>query len=251
MTFSDVIIIYLACGTPYGVHFFLKNRNNLNLSWLKALLVTCLWIPFALLQLHPYVTDRLTLNKKSASGPPHLPGESTLDVMKKEFERFLPDNYSTSAVFNFRDILESYSGLTAALTAASLPQTELSTPEIFSISGHSSADVGAVCLSRRNLSRLISHQKNSKFVFLGEIKSIFGATVYRSEFGEHTLQFFKLIGDAEAFELISEYLHTQSQPAAEEESSTWNLEQQKPLILKKSTQDMKSLTATAGLLKKN
>src|SRR5688572_2946946 len=87
---NDFLIIYLACGAPFGVYYFFDKRNALpsNRLWLKTFLMVFFWIPFAL--------KMLVINKKRTKGLKRVFAEqSVLDFdsddkifsIQKEFEK--------------------------------------------------------------------------------------------------------------------------------------------------------------------
>ena len=49
MNWNDLIIIYLACGAPFAVYYYLQNRNlnEKNYLYLKTLFRFLVWIPDA------------------------------------------------------------------------------------------------------------------------------------------------------------------------------------------------------------
>jgi hypothetical protein len=49
MNLTDFLIIYFACGAPFGVYYFLQNRSDSVSSklWLNAFFTFAFWIPIA------------------------------------------------------------------------------------------------------------------------------------------------------------------------------------------------------------
>ncbi|MEO6588731.1 MAG: hypothetical protein ABIP06_05335, partial [Pyrinomonadaceae bacterium] len=59
MNLFDAIIIYLACGAPFGVYYFVNHRLLNNRVFFKTVLILLCWLPFAILLFQRHITKKL------------------------------------------------------------------------------------------------------------------------------------------------------------------------------------------------
>ena len=104
MSLTDFIIIYLACGTPFGVYHFIDNRKS-NSHWLKSLLTVFVWIPYALRLLREKFTGHFSQLNSGKTKNPSLENEVTLEKTKKELERLLIKEIKRFSTFEFRETI--------------------------------------------------------------------------------------------------------------------------------------------------
>src|SRR5688572_11288031 len=117
MNLRDLLIIYLACGAPFGVYYFLQNRNRIETKflWLKSLLRFVVWIPFAfrmiarnsfLTKLYNDSFDKLTETD--------LKTELEIEEIKKSLERMVSAAAALPfSIYEFREAFDRYVGLSA------------------------------------------------------------------------------------------------------------------------------------------
>jgi len=166
----DLFIIYLACGAPFGVYYFFQNRTpaKSKLLWCKTFLNFFFWIPFAFLLLRRSEIFRnlslFVLDKLLIKNPEQ---DLNLHPTVKQIERVFLKSSLEISVYEFREIIERYIGLTIAgqKDAAQISDAET---EFFHISRaeNKNIELGAICLNRRNRKRLFLHQTEARKDFL-------------------------------------------------------------------------------------
>lgn len=172
----DLFIIYLACGAPFGVYYFFQNRAPVksNLLWFKTFLNFFFWIPFAFLLLRRNKSfTTLSLFGSDKSALENSEQEANLHPTVKQIERvFLESNLEIS-VYEFREIIERYIGLTIAYQTDAAQISDAET-ELFRISRakNKNIELGAICLNRRNRKRLVRHQTEARKDFLQLINQL-------------------------------------------------------------------------------
>jgi hypothetical protein len=179
MHWSDLLIIYLSCGAPFGVYFFLQSRKR-GISTgllLRAGAATLFWIPFAYLLWRKNVAKRLTKKEFFLPNPEISLLEQQISVLQEQIlQAFIELNSKTGQklhFFAFRDVLERYAGLTLAVKADENSVGE-SDFEIFRIAGRKKKELplAGKCLAKRNSMRLISHQSKSCEDFLNHLAKL-------------------------------------------------------------------------------
>jgi hypothetical protein len=152
MDFTEIIIVYLALGSPFGVYYYLQNH-----SIIKAVCVLLLWIPYAYTLSQGKVTnllpnDEFVVNFKLVS------------IYKKLIEQYLSKNLPQFSIFETREVLERYIGLT--LSQKESNEIGKNETEIFQIAGSKNVKLGGICLHRRNQTKLNYHQTLARRDFL-------------------------------------------------------------------------------------
>jgi hypothetical protein len=159
MNFSDIIIVYLTLGSPFGVYYYLQNR-----SVLMAFVVALLWIPFSIKLLQSKITKALTINEFDVKF------NSVSDV-KKNLEQLLHENDTQLSIFEIREVLERYIGLTISANQKT-DEIGNNETEIFRIADFANVKLGGICLHRKNQSKLLYHQTLAKKDFLKLISNL-------------------------------------------------------------------------------
>jgi hypothetical protein len=173
MHWTDLLIIYLSCGAPFGVYFFLQNRKKYDLSrlLLSSGAAGLFWIAYAYLLWRKNIAKRLTGKENSSKKPEISLLEQQISVLQEQIlQAFIDLNAKTPlkpGFFAFRDVLERYSGLTLAIRAEETIAGE-SDFEVFRIAGRKKKELplAGKCLARKNSMRLKSHQCNAREDFL-------------------------------------------------------------------------------------
>lgn len=152
MNFFDIFIIYLACGAPFGVYYFLNHRKHQPHAFLKTILISLFWVPFAYGLLQRYVTKKLP--NPIFSKNDILREEEILET-KKHLENIFVKNKSGIPIFELREIFDRYIGLTDSV----LNQDESveTNSEFFEIAGNENANLATKCYQRRNRKLLFFH----------------------------------------------------------------------------------------------
>jgi len=153
MNFSEAIIIYLSCGAPFGVYYFVNQRNRYKSVLIQTIFITVFWIPFA-----------FGLLKKNFGGNSRASGHSKkiasqdqeiLNAKKNLEKAFLKSNAGIS-VFEIREVLDRYIGL--SVSAIDEDKTDFSDPQFFEAAGNQNAQLALKCFQRRNRKLLYFHQ---------------------------------------------------------------------------------------------
>jgi hypothetical protein len=256
MNLYDFIIIYLACGAPLGVYYFLQHRKTSDFKHLrlKSLLNFLFWMPFAFRLLRRNAIFTSLYNKVFAgNAASDAEIEKNIRSLQKRLERiYLPSRLKIS-IYEFREILERYIGLTrSGQIENNFSQTARPESEIFRISGHKNSSLGAICLNRRNRKRLSFHQTEARRDFLALLDELFDSGSDSENLYRAAIEFVTALGDAEALDSIKRIfdLEPQSRHAASvknAETEKWKAERQPPLITRPDSPRLKALAATMNL----
>lgn len=201
MNISDFIVIYLACGAPFAVYFFLQNRKKFaaDILWLKSLLTVFVWIPYAFRLLHDFTTTKSRLRQLKTTASL----DEKLRRMEKSFLEFRAESPGAISAFELREVLERYRGLTLAeRSGESSPGA--AEREFFRVSLRSNHELGAKCLRRRAARRLAAHQAAARRDFLRTIADLFVSVRDPEDFINLTLRFVETLDDSEARQSLPE-----------------------------------------------
>ncbi len=172
MNSFDFLIIYLTCGAPLGVFYFLQNRKEQNgiRLWLKTFFTFIFWLPFGFrLLLQNKVNKKLFTNIKIFSKSQKA--ETEIFLFQKQLEEILQKSNLQISIFELREVIERYVGLTLAKDCENAKTTETE-KEVFQIANSRNVEIGAICLNRRNLKRLTLHQIQARQDFFQVISQL-------------------------------------------------------------------------------
>jgi hypothetical protein len=246
----EIFILYLACGAPFGVYFYFQNRNS-RAAVLKAFLTVVVWIPYALRLLNANVTKKISVSKFDALEESDSALRQKLDELQKRLTRILPESRTGVSVFEFREVVERYAGLTLARQTDEPGANE---SELFKITNHQNTPLGTKCLHRRNRLRLEFHQRLASRDFLKLLSklSVFEAEKLRA----NALEFVTLLNDGETRRAVENLFAESSQIARDfvviqGEKAVWNSKEHKPPRVKPISVPLTSraMTATTNLRK--
>lgn len=189
MQWTDILIIYLSCGAPFGVYFFLHEHRKTGVSsrlLLRSAAVWLFWIAYAYLLWRKNSAKRFTpsrhSSKKSSKNSEIALLEQQTAVMQEQILQAFIEASSRTRLkvqfFAFRDVLERFVGLTLAVKADEVSKDD-NDHELFHIAGRKGRDAERAqkCLSRRNRTRLYEHQKNAREDFLKQVANLAGNNV--------------------------------------------------------------------------
>lgn len=247
MTLTDFIIIYLSCGAPFGVYNFYQKRAALSFTkqLLNSILVTLFWIPYAIRLLHSFITNKLiTIHFEKKENL-----DSIIDEFEKSFGKILLINKVDITIFEFREVLERYAGLTKA-SKTELLDTE---HELFQVANHENIKLATKILNRRNRLRLSAHHTHARKDFLQIMKIIESGVIEKEKVRNSAIEFVKIINDVEAIADLHNIFQNPSQlhngfPVNEMENEVWNPIETK-LPMPQKTLNLQTLSATATTLK--
>lgn len=218
MKFSDFIIIYLACGAPFGVYYFFQNRKTIQQKrlTLNSFLTMTVWIPYAFRLLKEFIAGKLAARELSRIYEADAAKKNKLDHIEKEIAQILLAENSSVPLFDFRETFQRYAGLTLALQNTNEIETASENEkELFRVAGNENVELGAKCLQRRNLNRLKFHQNLSR----ADVVEMFGAInaeINESDiFKTSVTNFFKLLNDDAAENALGEIFGLPSQTAGD------------------------------------
>lgn len=232
MNISDIIIIYLACGAPFGVYYFLQNRKKLksNQLWMKSFFTVFVWFPYAFFILNDFATNET--RKKHFAEQELLDAE--LNRIQKEFLQVKSaDQYKKISIFEMREVLERYAGLTRACHLDRITPAD-SEKEIFRISLRQNSQTAANCLHRRNLKRLRFHQALARQDFLQIIMLLKFSISDTKQIRKLSFEMIDILNDKDALEPLQAIFATSVQsscefPVKDLEKEVWTSKEQKPL----------------------
>jgi hypothetical protein len=234
---SEIFILYLSCGAPFGVHFFFQNRHKSSFptALLKSFLTVVVWIPYALRLLNANITKNKYVSKFDAGEESDAVLRKNLDRIEKQMLQILVESRAGVSVFEFREVIERYSGLTLAAQGEA-DEIGGNESEVFKITNHKSAELGAKCLHRRNRLRLEFHQRLASRDFLKLLAkfSFFEAEKLRAA----ALEFATLLKDGETRRAIENLFAESSQinqgyaVKQGEKEVVWNAKEHKPPLAK-------------------
>ena len=261
MNLYDFLIIYLACGAPLGVYYFLQNRKTPKFEnlWLKTFINFIFWPPFAYRilrenKISQNFLNRVFGNKSSLDAD----AEKNIYEAQRRLEQIFFESRPKISLYEFRENVERYAGLTLAGQFENKKnQTERAEFEIFRIAGNKNAKIAAACLERRNRERLSFHQTQARHDFLNVLAKL---SDFQSDGFEKlkaaATRFATLLNDAEAQTAIEKMFDGQTQTenvssVKNAETELWKSETRKPLLTRPISARLKAMSATTGLRSKD
>ena len=236
MSLSDLLIIYLAFGAPFGVYFFLSHRRRKNRLFLKSIFISAFWFPFAFRLLHRNITKGLINKLFDKNSFSDADFEIEIEQTKKDLEKVFIKCGLQISLFDFREMVERYIGLTlVSLNDDALPsEREI---KIYEISGHSKKKLAAKCLQRRNRKLLSYHQNLARRDFIQFVSSAAKERQSSESVENLTLKLARLLDDGDAEKSLTHIFagHLQSRETvnvSKPEKDLWKTEQQKPQTAK-------------------
>jgi hypothetical protein len=158
MTILEIIIIYLACGSPFAVGQLLRNERYFELQNVLSSVGSLFGWPL----LVPKIARRIFTRRAQTKdySPDGDDPDSRLAQIKKTLEKEWCSVFGETKVIPFRNDLELYINISMALLHAE--QTSSPEFELLDISDHTDNKVGNACLSRRNKQKLEVHRTASR-----------------------------------------------------------------------------------------
>lgn len=252
MNLRDLLIIYLACGAPFGVYYFLQNRKHLEtkILWLKSLIRFVFWIPLAIQMVarRSFFTN-LYANRFDKALNSDAKKEFEIEEIKKVFENILSITDLSLSIYEFREIFDRYAGLSLEIQSEN-EEFSKSETEIFRITNHTNKKLGEICLHRRNRKRLTFHQNLARRDFFAILDKFVDRTNEPQNIFDNVSKLVALLNDFEALKLIEnisqESLQTgEKQNVRNLEKELWNSEKHRPLTENKISTNLQVLTTAA------
>lgn len=156
----NLLVIHFAFGSPFGVYRLTRGGKVLSARSAATVFAYFAFWPIVAVG---FVGDWLVENLRPANNGL----EQQISEIQNEIEDLAFYGNSTEAVFQFREVLARFSGLTMALTQ----DGSASTTDLRKIMTHKNVMLTSVCLSRRHRRRLAFHQARAKNEFNDFISS--------------------------------------------------------------------------------
>ncbi|HEY0426203.1 MAG TPA: hypothetical protein VGC76_00225 [Pyrinomonadaceae bacterium] len=260
MNLYDFLIIYLACGAPFGVYYFLQNRKMHEFEYLrlKSILNFLFWLPSAVRLLRKN-GDLQNFFRNNFGGERSLDAktEKNICLAQKRLEKIFLESRAKLSIYEFREIINRYVGLTVTSQFEhKTAQTARTKNDLFQISGHKNNSLAAVCLERRNRKRLLFHQRQARVDFLKVLAELFDSGSDRENLETAAIEFATLLNDAEALGALEKLFKREAQTGEtanvkNAETEIWKTEARKPLLVTPNSTRLKALTAAMNLRAKD
>ncbi|HXG83490.1 MAG TPA: hypothetical protein VNI84_05615 [Pyrinomonadaceae bacterium] len=202
MNITEFLVIYFSIGAPFGVYTYFQNRveSNRNGSRLKTLAAFFFWLPAAFRLIRRYeFFDKAVFYFRNKKYSLNFPREKNAFAIQKRLEKLFMRNDSGISIFEFRETLESYAGLTFAGKAETAGEAG---NEFFEAAKNKNVELAAKCFYRRNRARLFFHQTSARQDFLRVIDALFAAVSDKRKFVELTFEFVDALEDFAARALL-------------------------------------------------
>jgi hypothetical protein len=254
----DLFIIYLACGAPFGVYCYFKDRsqNTAPALLLKTTLNFLFWIPSAFFFFHKNINLKSYFDRSNETLPADENYEKSISPIQKKIEAVLIKKNFEINIFESREVIGRYVGLTVAARRASTTSCEA---EIFRLSPMGNSKLGSICLERRNQRRLHLHQTEARKDFIYLITRLLKCNLNDSEkyvTRQSAIELVKILNDIKAQNEIEKTLVDSPQTGNRTSVTKSEKDLCKPEIRKPSTTVQASipfqpLSATISLRKKD
>jgi len=258
MNLIEFIIIYLACGAPFSVYFYLENRfeNEQNFLWLKTFLAFVFWIPFSFLAVRKSeMFKRLFIPNFNKISFVEVKVEENLYSVQKEIEKIFTEKNLKISLFEFRQTIERYVGLTFSVRSENAAASEQE-KEIFRVAQIKDVEIAALCLKRRNRKLLDFHHTKARQDFLQMIERLFDSISDVVNFQHSVIEFVNLLNDSAARDhlekLFAENLQTESPQCVQQlEKVLWKSDIPEPMFTEPISARLQILTAATSLRRKD
>ncbi|MEQ1606864.1 MAG: hypothetical protein ABL999_18530 [Pyrinomonadaceae bacterium] len=215
MNITDLVIIYLACGSPFAV-FQATNRQKgrAGVNWTRVFTSFLLWPVFAI----SLLVNKIFPNEASRK----VEFQNRIEDLRLDFEQVAFTGESISSLFEFRETFYRFVGLSEAVDEV---QSGKANAEIFEISGHNNRSLASRCLARKNVNRLSFHRSAAREEFVGLISQLTETGADRIEIASLALELADHLHDqlaADAFHsMISAYQTQDGEWTSGLENEVW------------------------------
>ena len=200
MKLSDLLIIYLACGSPFGVYQITSGRQERSFRRYIVIAASFLFWPIFVVSL---LLRRRSFGEKNAE----ITANALIENIRAELERVAFAGGETTALFEFREVFYRFTGLFEAANAAN---TEKTPRALFDVSGHTNKNLASQCLARRNREKLSFHQTLARNEFVDMIADLSRDKKICNEIGRLALELTRHLGDSAATDDLIALLPDQS-----------------------------------------
>lgn len=233
MNLIDLTVVYFAVGAPFAVYYFLQNRraDKSVAFWLKIFFAFVFWLPFAAMSLSRSQSLRSFFNLNFIRD--FLASDSSDEIIRlqKRIENLLLAGDLKIPVFDYREIMERYVGLTLASDANANNEFE---SEIYRVAANENVRLASICLHRRNRNKLRRHQTEARLDFLQIVERLSGSVSDAKILHDASAELAKILKDETARESIEKMfakkLQTEKPLSVEHtEKDLWKTQEHKPL----------------------
>lgn len=193
MQWTDLLIIYLACGAPFGAYYAFTSREHSRNYWfyLKLAVNFIVWPQYAV-----RLSGRRAVVRKlfDSRFDPRVVRDFERNVKINDIRRSLEIAGAATdpefGLFSFRESFDRYVGLSLEISEDSGDLVS-ATGEFAEISGKGRHEIAERCLQRRNLRNLVRHRDQARIELL--------LLIDRMNFDKATVEFVsdleQLVGD--------------------------------------------------------
>ena len=203
MSILDTLIIYFACGSPFGVYQMTQRDRSGAASWANSLAAFALW---------PVFLGTMALKLVS-------PTRNDLDVVESirtDIEAAAFGDGAATGLFDFREIYYRYAGLAEACATVGGTPPSAALAEI----ARGQNDLAERCLARRDRAKLEFHHTIARNEF---IEMIAGMNADNHQVVPLALQLSEHLKDDDASsELRAMTYDLAPRPTEEPEAEKWN-----------------------------
>jgi hypothetical protein len=193
MNATELIIIYLACGSPFCVYEAANRRDVLTPNLIATLLFHFLLWPVAAVR-------RLVRMAASGSSSGASGLDRSVEQIRFEIENLAFTEGTAAGVFEFREVFDRFVGLSIA-AAGDAVGGQLT--ELMTISGHAKPELASRCADRRNGERLVFHQLRARNEFVELIADLARSSVHSNKIVLSAQHLATLLRDTDALDDLS------------------------------------------------
>lgn len=225
MNLMDIVIIYLAFGSPLAVYKYLQSRNvEPRRRIIRSILTFFFWIPEAVRLGYRYLSNAY-FDIDFVSPRELDSSDIRLGELREKIRlEFVKANVPSLPSRSIRETLERYVGLTLSAGREPVPHVGDITFDLFDAAGRPDDKLAAICLMRRNQRRIGRHHIRARRDFLGlfeELSSTKPAAVETAI--HHAIQLARELEDRKAANGLEAI-------AAQTRDEVWNPQDQQPAL---------------------
>ena len=188
MTILDLLIIYLACGSPFGVYQLTRDDEKSD-RWM-AVAAFLVWPVFLVKFIYERLSPRAPTKKEQ------------IDRIISDLEQLAFSDMEAASIFEFREAFDRYVGLAESLAQDEPSQGPMT--ELIGVSGRELDEATTECLNRRNYRKLTFHLTIARNEFLDLVRRVERDETKGPKAAALTLELADLIGDIDAKDQVIE-----------------------------------------------
>lgn len=191
MTILDLLIIYFACGSPFGV-YQLTRDDGARSGYEK-------WRAAAAFLFWPALFAKFVYERVASRG---ISTRDRVEKIKAELERLAFSDGETASIFEFREAFDRYVGLSESLSQDGTTRYPIT--ELLSVSGRELDEATTECLYRRNHKKLKFHLTIARNEFLDLVGHAASHETTGMSAAALWAELADLVGDIEAKDQLAE-----------------------------------------------